>query len=248
MKKTCLLAAAVAIALAPAPARAEFVPLYAEKPVEAEVGSQWLSEEWTAPDGTAYAVGGRMSKVALSSRFPFHGLIEARYDSSLTPLLRTETNETAQRFGNRLMLTWTQGRYRQLGTAAKNYWLSLGVGILAEHQWHLTSGMPLLHNRDYMDEQQLRLGPVGRMDILWLHPTDEAWRTGLQFLVMPRMLGFSSGGVSYPGSWLGLETSIGPSWHRGPIEVTAGGEAKLWVGEGMLQRAAGLYLRGTYKF
>lgn len=220
-----------------------------------ETGVEWTWDDFTSPDGVAYKVTGMLSRFDLKGRFPLSGLnatwlqgqLETSYTGAFTPMTRTDTNENFNRLGNRLLATWSQGRYHKF-EAVEEYFVDMGVGLLADHTMHLTGGAPVGRNRDYLDEGQLRIGPVGRLDILWLHPEDDAWTAHLNLLVGPRLLSITSGNVPFPGGFTGAEVSLGPQWRYEDAELSGGGILRMWVGDSFFQRQVGLFLRGTYRF
>jgi hypothetical protein len=241
MLKTCLMTLPLVMLLAP--------PVWAVTPPEQdrrvglEVGNAWLFDDWQAPDSTHYQLNGRMSRLALNGRVPGAAAWEAQATGSFTPILRTDSNALVQQFGGRLLLTGSQGRYSQLGKI-KDSWVDLGLGLILDGQAH-AGPAPVGRDRDFLDEGQLRLGPVGTLDIIWLHPTNAAWRVWLHCLVIPRALGLSTGKVLYPGAWSGVELKMGPTYRWKSAEFSAGADIKYWQGDQFADRETGLYLKAT---
>lgn len=218
----------------------------AERRLAVELGGDWTGDDWLAPNGTSYQVAGWVSKLAIAMQGEWNGKLEARLTGTRTPLFRTDSQEDITRWGERLLVTWTQGRFQQKRVEG-DYQIDAGLGLIADVQSH-QGGVPRARQRDYLDETQARLGPVLRGDILWFHPTDSAWRANLNLSVMPRLLGVTTGNVAYPGGWSAVEAAIGPIYRVGDFEFRAGIEGKIWAGGSFIQRAGGLYAQGSYRF
>lgn len=232
-----------------APAWAQEAPSgrpIAERRLGAEFGGDWTGDDWKSPAGIHYQVGGWVSRAAFFAQGEWNGRLDLRVEGSRVGIFRTDSQEAVSRLGTRVLGTWSQSRFQQR-RAEGDYQIDAGLGLLADVQAH-QGGVPRARARDYLDETQVRVGPVVRGDILWFHPSDPAWRANLSILGMPRLLGITTGNVAYPGGWSGLEVAIGPNYRVGDLELRAGIEGRIWLGGAFVQRAGGLYLQGSYRY
>ncbi len=241
----CQVAVLTQVGLADALAEPEQLPEQ-EQRVGLTLGSEWASDEWLQPNGTRIRVAGQYGRVGLVARWPWRHHADFAAHGLASPLTRGDTNQTLMRVGGQFALSGTRS-WPHLAHPSGDYQLDAGLGLVADVQSHLTSGAVIGRPRDYLDETQVRFGPVARFGILWFHPTDAGWRAQLGLGACPTALGFSTGGVAYPVIWTGLEAGLGFSRRLGPGELAAGVEARGWRGDGFSQVATGLYLRGTWR-
>jgi hypothetical protein len=218
----------------------------AEPRVAVEAGGDWTGDDWLSPSGVSYQVGGWVSRLGLSAQGEWNGRIDARLTTTRTPIFRTDSQEDVTRWGQRLLVTWSQSRFQQKRVEG-DYQIDAGIGLIGDVQMH-QGGVPRARARDYLDETQVRVGPVLRGDITWFHPTDPAWRVYLTVLGLPRLLGLTTGNVAYPTGWSGIEAAIGPSYRWQSLELRTGIEGRIWAGGAFIQRAGGFYLQGSYRF
>lgn len=217
-----------------------------EQRVGLAIGSEWASDEWLQPNGTRIRVAGQYGRLGLTARWPWRHHADLTVHGLASPLSRGDTGDTLMRVGGQVTLSGTRS-WSHLAHATGDYQLDAGLGLVADVQSHLTSGAVVARPRDYLDETQLRFGPVGRFGILWFHPTDPAWRARLDLGACPTALGFSTGGVAYPVIWLGGDAGLAFIRRLGPGEVSLGVEARGWRGETFSQLATGVYLRGSWR-
>lgn len=233
--------------MAPGPAlAAPFAEPEPERRLGVTLGSRWASDDWLQPDGTRIRLAGQYPRLGVVARWPWRHHADLAIHGMASPLTRGDTGETLMRVGGQVAVGATRS-WSHHPDPVVDYQLDAGFALVTDVQSHLTAGPPRTRPRDYLDETQLRLGPMARGGATWFHPSDGAWRAQLEVGACPTALGFSTGGVAFPVIWFGGEAGLTLIRRLGPGELAAGVEASGWRGGSFTQQTLGAFVRGSWQ-